>query len=35
MIAVHHFLLAVFFNNNPGLNVTVFRNVMLVRSDCG
>lgn len=35
MIAIHCFLLAVFFSNNPGLNVTVFRNVMLIHSDCG
>lgn len=35
MIAVHCILLAVFFNSNPGPNLTVFRSVMLISGDYG
>lgn len=29
MSDVHYILFVVFFNDNPGLNITAFRNVML------
>lgn len=29
MIAIHYIPLVIFFNSNPGLNITAFRSVMV------